>query len=55
MPYVLPKGSSKIGTTYATKPKLNAGKGKRRTPASAVKLPEPVKIPPRIHPAAPKP
>lgn len=42
MPYVLPKGSSKKLTNYAGKPK------KRHTDSEiSVKLPEPVRIPPR--------
>ena len=42
MPYVLPKGSSKKLTNYAGKPR------KRRTDSEiSVKLPEPVRIPPR--------
>jgi hypothetical protein len=56
MPYVLPKGSSKIGTTYdsqTAKPARN--KDKRRKAAASVNLPEPVKIPPPLHPAVPKP
>jgi hypothetical protein len=42
MGYVLPKGSSKKLTNYAGKP------GKHRTDGEiSVKLPEPVRIPPR--------
>lgn len=42
MPYVLPKGSSKKLTNYAGKPK------KRHSDSEiSVKLPEPVRIPPR--------
>jgi hypothetical protein len=43
MGYVLPRGSSKKRTNYAGKPR------KRRTDSEiSVKLPEPVRIPPRI-------
>jgi hypothetical protein len=43
MGYVLPKGSSKKLTSYADQPK------KRRKDAGiTVKLPEPVRIPPRV-------
>jgi len=47
MPYVLPKGSSKTGTSYASKTSANGReKGKRHGTRTIVKLPEPVKIPP---------
>jgi hypothetical protein len=47
MPYVLPKGSSKTGTSYASKPSANnREKEKRHGTRTIVKLPEPVKIPP---------
>jgi hypothetical protein len=42
MGYVLPKGSSKKLTSYAGKPKK-----RRRDAEISVKLPEPVRIPPR--------
>lgn len=42
MPYVLPKGTSKKLTNYAGKPKKRRGDGE-----ISVKLPEPVRIPPR--------
>ena len=50
MPYVLPKGSSKKLTNYAGKLK------KRHTDSEiSVKLPEPVRIPPRTDERSPKP
>jgi hypothetical protein len=56
MPYVLPKGSSKVGTTYAAQTgKQTRNKDKRRKAAASVNLPEPVKIPPPVHPAVPRP
>ena len=45
MGYVLPKGSSKVGTSYATTGRFKKKTSSDRTP---VKLPEPVRIPPPI-------